>query len=604
MAFDIADIKGLTLTKHSSSLVSYCTGLAKKWEKERDRRYLRLWDEYYRIANGIYHRIDDAPTESKHKKVKAVMPALQQAVETTVAEEEEALFGRPRWVVFDADSDDDDPQVLAALNKKFLADAEESNVPADTTESLMNAATYGIGIGKVVMKTATEYVPTSLEGGITSLVPQEVIRVHCHPVSPYEFAIDPGARSIEEAHGMVHRCRVPLHSVYEKQNAGIYDPDIQVEAMSSDTMISYDELSGRPAPQGTNESDLVNILEYHGLVPAYYLPDTGVSEKDLDKLVEVIVTIANDQHLLRCVRNPFPMQDRSFVAFQQDRKPGEFYGRGVCSKGYWPQKVLDAEIRARIEALSYSTHPMTVTNSAMLVNRGAGFQVHAGKNIMVNGDPTQAIMPIKFPGPDPFTFQQAGDMERMVEMATGAVQAATSPSINARNNTATGISIMQGAAIKRSKRTLQNLERSYIRPMVRKMLLRYMQFAPERYPFRAYNFKVNSTMGIMAREFEQGQLTQLLQTAPPDSPAYWVLLNSIYENSSLSNKEQMQQVIQMQLQQLMNPQPPQPDLELQLEAKKHEDKMALEYEKLDNQDRNKSRDRKLKIAEGIATAAD
>jgi hypothetical protein len=48
-----------------------------------------------------------------------------------------------------------------------------------------------------------------------------------------------------------------------------------------------------------------------------------------------------------------------------------------------------------------------------------------------------------------------------------------------------------------------------------------------------------STLGIIAREYEVGQLTQLLQTMNPTSPAYPALVKSIIENMNLSNREDL-----------------------------------------------------------------
>lgn len=51
-------------------------------------------------------------------------------------------------------------------------------------------------------------------------------------------------------------------------------------------------------------------------------------------------------------------------------------------------------------------------------------------------------------------------------------------------------------------------------------------------------------MGIMAREYEQGQLTQLLSIVPPDSPVFHTLIEGIFENSSLTNKSELLAALQ------------------------------------------------------------
>lgn len=141
--------------------------------------------------------------------------------------------------------------------------------------------------------------------------------------------------------------------------------------------------------------------------------------------------------------------------------------------------------------------------------------------------------------------------------------------------------------VKRTKRTMQNIERQFLDPLVRKTLWRYMQFAPQRYPVKDYKFVVHSTMGIMAREFEQTQLTQLLSTVPPASPAYWLLLRSIYSNSSMTDKEEMLAVIDQMVEQASQPQQQQPqDLAGMARMENAQtDKMRLQFEMAETEKR-------------------
>jgi len=113
------------------------------------------------------------------------------------------------------------------------------------------------------------------------------------------------------------------------------------------------------------------------------------------------------------------------------------------------------------------------------------------------------------------------------------------------------MSMSLSTAIKRSKKVLANIERNVIKPFLKKAAWRFMQFDEENFPVRDINFVTHSTLGITARELEQQQLVQLLQTVPPESPAFMVMLKAIYDNSSLSNKEELVTVIE----QMMQPNP-------------------------------------------------
>jgi hypothetical protein len=75
-------------------------------------------------------------------------------------------------------------------------------------------------------------------------------------------------------------------------------------------------------------------------------------------------------------------------------------------------------------------------------------------------------------------------------------------------------------------------------PFVEKAAWRYMQFDPDNFPVSDYKFVATSTLGIIAREYEVTQLVQLLNTTPPDSPAYSLLIKSVIENMNISNREE------------------------------------------------------------------
>ena len=241
------------------------------------------------------------------------------------------------------------------------------------------------------------------------------------------------------------------------------------------------------------------------------------------------------------------MSDRPVVAFPWDVVPGRFWGRGVCEKGYNSQKALDTELRARIDALSLTIHPMMAIDATRLP-RGAKPEVRPGKMILTNGDPREVLQPFNFGEVNQITFAQSGALQQMVQQATGAVDSAgIAGSVNGEA-TAAGISMSLGAIIKRHKRTLINFQQSFLIPFVKKAAYRYMQFDPESYPVADYKFNASSTLGIIAREYEVTQLVQLLQTMGQDSPLYMTLVQSVIDNMNLSNREELLSAMQQAMQ--------------------------------------------------------
>ena len=254
------------------------------------------------------------------------------------------------------------------------------------------------------------------------------------------------------------------------------------------------------------------------------------------------------------------------VAFNWDVVPNRFWGRGVCEKGYNSQKALDTELRARIDALALTVHPMMAIDASRLP-RGMKPEVRPGKMLLTNGNPAEILQPFNFGKIDQVTFAQSKQLQDMVQQSTGAVDTTAANAGVVGERTAAGISMSLGAIIKRHKRTLVNFQDHFLVPLVKKAAHRYMQFDPELYPVQDFNFVPSSSLGIVAREYEVTQLVQLLQTMQPDSPVYPTLLQSIIDNMNVSNREEI-------IQQLQQAQQPNPQL-MQMQQQQQQMQMQM-----------------------------
>ena len=527
-------------------VIDKCEG----WRNHYESNYSQKFDEYYRLWRGQW-AAEDKTRESERSKI--ISPALQQAVESSVAELEEATFGRGKWFDIEDDVTDQEKRDIALLRETLYKDFKKNKVRKSVAECLINAAVFGTGIAEVVLEEEKEFQPATqpVMGGELTAVGVNIVDKTCvklRPVMPQNFLIDPLATSVDDALGCAVDEFVSMHSVEQLQEQGVYR-NIFVGEASSDFDIEPDK------DLAVYDDDKVRLTKYYGLVPRHLLEkaqkedDEGEvaelvdSEEDDSYYVEAIVVIANDGTLLKAESNPYMMGDRPIVAFPWDVVPSRFWGRGVCEKGYNSQKALDAELRARIDALALTIHPMLAMDATRMP-RGARPEVRAGKVILTNGSPSEVIQPFNFGNVSQLTFAQAGELQKMVQTATGAIDSAgISGSING-DATAAGISMSLGAIIKRHKRTLINFQESFLIPFVTKAAHRYMQFNPENYPVADYKFHTSSSLGIIAREYEVTQLVQLLQTMQPDSPMYSQLIMSIVDNMNLANREELVAALQ------------------------------------------------------------
>ena len=500
------------------------------WRNHREQNYSSKWDEYYRLWRGIWSEQDRTRTAERSR---IISPALQQAVESSVAELEEATFGRGRWFDIQDDMLDADNSEAEYIRNLLQEDLEKTGCKDAISEVFLNGAIYGTGIAKIVVNQTVERAPAEqpVEGSMTGtrgITEYASIDVKVEPISPSEFLIDPAANSINEALGVAHEVIKPRYHVVQGIQSGIYR-DVPLDGDYATVNMGFNGESKQ-----ADESDNVKITEYWGLIPKRFIKpkadkdDFEYNTKDI--LVEAVVTICNDEYILRVEENAFMMVDRPFISYQHDIVPNSFWGRGVCEKGYNPQKALDAEMRARIDSLAMTTTPMMAADATRLP-RGTKFEVRTGKTLLTNGNPRDAIMPLDMGQTDPSTFNQVASLQNMIQMGTG------SSDIAVNSDTASGMSMMQSASIKRQKRTLMNFQNTFLIPMINKSMYRKIQFDVDRYPVTDYKFVPYSTMGIMAKELEMQQMVQMLQAIPKDSPAFNVILLAMMQNSSIHNRD-------------------------------------------------------------------
>ena len=518
------------------------------WREHYESNYSEKHEEYYRLWRGIWSG-SDSMRESERSRL--IAPALQQAVESSVAEVEEATFGRGKFFDISDDAADQDPSDIAQVRKQLTEDMAFTKTRKQVTECILNGAIYGTAIAELVVEEIKEMKPASqpiMEGAMQAVGVniEDRLVIKLNPVLPHNFLIDPVATTVEDAIGCAIDSFVSTHQVEMDIESGIYK-DVDLESAAPDDALEADqELSNYG-------DDKVRLTKYYGLVPRELFEramldedeeyDDLALEDDEDKesesmYVEAIIVIANGTQLLKVEENPYMMQDRPIVSFPWDVVPSRFWGRGICEKGYNSQKALDTELRARIDALALTIHPMMAVDASRLP-RGMKPEVRAGKMFLTNGNPSEILQPFNFGNVSQVTFAQGAQLQQMVQQATGAVDSSgVSGSVNGEG-TAAGISMSLGAIIKRHKRTLINFQELFLIPMVQKTAWRYMQFNPDLYPANDFKFVVTSSLGIVAREYEVTQLVQLLQTMPADSPMYPLLIESIVENMNLSNREEM-----------------------------------------------------------------
>ena len=573
-----------------NALVAFVMDRCNDWRNYRDENYMDRWDEYERLWRGLW--ADEDKTRDTERS-RLISPALQQAVDNKQADLEEAVFAKGVFFDISDDVSDTEKTDIEQMKSLLSEDFKKDKVRKNIGQIMTLAEIYGTGIGEIIVKQKKHLAPATqptAQPGLAMIGVNKNVRVavELKPINPRNFLVDPNATSIDDAMGCAIEEYVGRHAVIKGMEDGVYmSADLGDAALDTDLEPNQDLTY--------YQNDKVLLLRYYGLVPKKLLdnPEDNLIEDDekYSDMVEALIVIGNGEVLLKSEENPFMMQDRPVVAYQADSVPGRFWGRGTAEKAYNMQKAVDAQIRSHVDSLGLTAAPMMAIDASRLP-RGQKFEIKPGKNILVNGNPAEILQPFKFGVTDKSNIETAQIFERMMLQATGTLDTANLPAqVSGGDAAAAGLAMAVSGIIKKNKRSLVNFQEDFLIPFVQKAAWRYMQFAPDRYPVKDFEFIPTGTLGMVAREFEQAQMMAMMSTLGPNSPIVPLLLQGIVEYSSLPNRESLLQ----QLQQLTQPNPEQQQAQQQATQLQLADAQATVQEKQARAQKAAAEAQKVKI---------
>jgi hypothetical protein len=528
-------------------LVSYVLDHCDQWRNHRDVNYVIYWQEYERLFRGMWDPQDKTRASERSQ---LVTPAIAQAVEGKQAEISEAVFGRGEWFDIEDDINDKNPKDVEMVKNQMHEDFRQTKIKKAIDNIILLAEMYGTGIGEIVIDEQTVMTPATQPiagAGVAAIGVREKkqFMVGLNAINPRNFLIDPNAETVDESLGVAIEEYMSYYTIVQGIENKIYRKVNVVPSYRSTKLEETQE-------QVISRSDKLPVIRWYGLVPRAMLAGLEEAEAEAEELfpedspadeysdmVEAVVVIADNQYLLKAEESPYMMKDRPVIAYQADSMPGRFWGRGTIEKGYNMQKAIDAQMRSHLDSLALTTAPMMAMDATRLP-RGAKYEVKPGKNFLVNGNPAEIMMPFKFGTTDSGNMQTAQAFQQMLLAATGTLDSSTMPQTVAGGEASgAGLSMALSGLMKKNKRALINFQEDFLIPFIERAAWRFMQFDPERYPSKDFKFMPVSTMGMIAREYEQQQLVGLMQTLGPTSPITPVLLQGIIASSSINNRAQI-----------------------------------------------------------------
>jgi len=434
-------------------------------------------------------------------------------------------------------------QRSARRMEKLIHDQiEESNGSSEIRNALLESALLGTGIVKGPFnfnKTLNRW--DEGEDGERAYSPVDVRVPRIEFVSVWDFFPDPAATNIDECEYVFHRHKLNKSQLRALRKMPYFDSDAIRECLMMGANYEdkyYDTQLRDEENDQAYGSDKYEVLEYWGIMDAEYMREAGVDVPDsIDDLDEVQVNawICNGK-LLRVVVNPFTPHRIPYHSFPYERNPYSFFGIGVAENMDDAQQIMNGHARMAIDNLALSGSLVFDVDESALVG-GQSMEIYPGKIFRRQaGMPGQAIHGLKFPNTSTENMMMFDKFRQLADEQTGIPSYSHGQTgVQSMTRTASGMSMLLGAASLNIKTVVKNLDDFLLKPLGESYFQWNMQFMEGKLGIEG-DLEINAmgTNSLMQKEVRSQRLTMFLQTAQSPAIAPFVKISKLVSELAYS----------------------------------------------------------------------
>jgi hypothetical protein len=280
------------------------------------------------------------------------------------------------------------------------------------------------------------------------------------------------------------------------------------------------------------------VLEYWGVMDAEYAREVGMElPEDVDDLDEVQINawISNGK-LLRAVVNPFTPFRVPYQAFPYEKNPYSFFGIGVAENMDDSQQIMNGHARMAIDNLALSGSLVFDVDETALVG-GQSMEVYPGKVFKRQaGVPGTAINGLKFPNTSTENMMMFDKFRQLADEQTGIPSYSHGQTgVQSMTRTASGMSMLLGAASLNIKTVIKNLDDFLLKPLGESYFQWNMQFLESKLGVDGdLEIKATGTNSLMQKEVRSQRLTMFLQTVQNPAVAPFIKMNKLISELAYS----------------------------------------------------------------------
>ena len=434
-------------------------------------------------------------------------------------------------------------QIAARRLEKLIHDQlEESDGSIALRNAVFESCLLGTGIIKgpfTYNKTLHKYTDN---GNGREYTPEIVKVPKVEFVSIWDFYPDPNARTMDEAEYIIQRHRLNRHQFLDLANRPFFNRQAILECIKMGASYTKKEWETDIDLERSHYADITNnrfeVLEYWGTVQASVAREEGLEiDEDIDDDSEIQVNIwMHRGKIIRIVENPFKPFRNPYQAFVYEKNPYTFFGIGVPENMDDAQQIMNGHARMAIDNLALAGNLVfDVDESALSSNQT--MEIHPGKIFKrQSGVPGQSIYGLKFPNTAVENMQMFDKFRQLADESTGLPSYSHGQTgVQSMTRTASGMSMLMGAASLNIKTVIKNIDDQLIKPLGESMFQWNMQFYEGDLPIRGdLEIRATGSSSLMKKEVRSQRLTMFLQTVQNPAIAPFVRMSEVIKELAYS----------------------------------------------------------------------
>ena len=403
------------------------------------------------------------------------------------------------------------------MEKMMHDQLDETDAPKHLRSVAFETCLFGTGVFKGPFAHDKEYPRWDEEGNYTPVF-ETVPKMEY--VSIWDFYPDPDARNMEEAEFTIQRHRLNRTQLRNlKKRPHFREESIELSlSYGADYQREYWENALEDDSMSTG-MDRYEVLEYWGILDSELAIEADIDIpkefKDKDE-IQVNIWVCNGQ-ILRLVLNPFTPSRIPYLSVPYEVNPYSFFGIGVAENMTDTQLLMNGFMRMAVDNAALSGNLIFEVDETNLIP-GQDMSIYPGKVFRrQSGAPGQAIFSTSAKNTSQENLYLFDKARQLADEATGIPSYTHgSGAVGGVGRTASGMSMLMGAAAQNIKAVVRNIDDYLLAPLGRSLFRFNMQFNFDKEFIGDLDVKARGTESLMRNEVRSQRLLQFMQmTANP-----------------------------------------------------------------------------------------